>query len=394
MSRSMSRSTSRPASRPLRSLLATISCSLSAMVLLASLGSLCACGSSDETPPPDAALPDAPDPVVVWAEVDRIAAAAVASAAVPGLGVAVYDSSDKKVFEKMYGDFSPDREIALASSSKLVSGLVLLDIVADGTLSLDSTTGAILGWTGPTAAITLRHLLSFTSGLPADNACTRNTTITLAACVDAIKAEPPESAPGARFDYGSSHLAVAARMAEVATGKLWAQLFAERLATPLGLPASVKYYTAPRQSLGTTNPLIAGGLRATMNQYALLLATAFHRGSYKGLSIATPALFDAQSTEPFPDAVIGDSPFERIGVDFHYGLASWLECPPPASNCAVLSSPGAFGFTPWYDRATGYYAIIGTEVSDSGGGANGIVAFSVELAQDLKPAITAALAVR
>ena len=30
--------------------------------------------------------------------------------------------------------------------------------------------------------------------------------------------------------------------------------------------------------------------------------------------------------------------------------AAWLECPPPAVNCAVLSSPGAFGFTPWLDR--------------------------------------------
>lgn len=367
--------------------------------LLGSLAALCAgllfgvaCSSDGPAPQdPDAAPapPDA-DPTVVWAEVDRMAAAAVTSAAVPGLGLAIYDSSDRKVFEKMYGDFTADREVAIASSSKLVSGLVILDVVADGQLSLDSTTGAVLGWTGPKAAITLRHLLSFTSGLPADNACTRSTSITLADCVATLSETTLVSEPGTRFDYGSSHLAVAGRMAEVATGKLWAQLFTERLAAPLGLPASMKYFTAPRQQLGTTNPLIAGGLRASMNQYAKLLATAYHRGSYGGAAIASPALFDAQASEPFPSAIIGDSPFERLGIDFHYGLASWLECPPPATSCPVLSSPGAFGFTPWYDRATGYYAIIGTEVSDSGG-ANGIVAFAVNLAQNLKPQIARAL---
>ncbi len=361
-------------------------------VLVTGCFSFAACSSnSAASQEPDAAPapPDA-DPAVVWAEVDRLTATAVAAAAVPGLGLAIYDASDRKVFEKMYGDFNPDREVAIASSSKLVSGLVLLDVVADGQLSLDSTTGAVLGWTGDKAAITLRHLLSFTSGLPADHACTRNSSITLAECVAAIAEGTPVAAPGSRFDYGSSHLAVAGRMAEVATGKLWAQLFAERLATPLGLPASVKYFTAPRQQLGTTNPLIAGGMRASMNQYARLLATAFHRGAYGNASIASPALFDAQASEPFPNAVIGDSPFQRLGVNFHYGLASWLECPPPATACPVLSSPGAFGFTPWYDRATGYYAIIGTEVTDSGG-ANGIVAFAVDLAQDLKPEIAKAL---
>ena len=56
---------------------------------------------------------------------------------------------------------------------------------------------------------------------------------------------------------------------------------------------------------------------------------------------------------------------EKAGLDFHYGLASWTECAPPAVNCPVISSPGAFGFTPWVDREDGYYAIIGMEVDES-----------------------------
>jgi hypothetical protein len=109
---------------------------------------------------------------------------------------------------------------------------------------------------------------------------------------------------------------------------------------------------------------------------------------YQGNTLISAGLIATQGTEPYPNAVIGDSPFVAIGLNFHYGLASWLECPPPAVNCQVVSSPGAFGFTPWVDRDGGYYAILGMEVSES---QSGIVDFSVKLAQDLKPLIRAAL---
>jgi CubicO group peptidase (beta-lactamase class C family) len=148
------------------------------------------------------------------------------------------------------------------------------------------------------------------------------------------------------------------------------------------------WYTGPRQAQGTSNPLIAGGLRATMNEYARILQLEYNRGVYQGNRLISDALFTAQSTEQFPAAVIGSSPFANVGLEFHYGLASWLECTPPASNCAVQSSPGAFGFTPWVDRDGGYYAMVAMEVTES---QSGIVEFSVRLAQDLKPLIRAAL---
>jgi D-alanyl-D-alanine-carboxypeptidase/D-alanyl-D-alanine-endopeptidase len=148
------------------------------------------------------------------------------------------------------------------------------------------------------------------------------------------------------------------------------------------------WYSAPRLGLGTSNPLIAGGLRATMNEYARVLQLEFNRGSYQGNRLIADALFTTQGTEPYPNALIGNSPFANTGLNYHYGLAAWLECPPPATNCTVLSSPGAFGFTPWVDRDGGYYAIIAMEVSEA---QSGIVAFSVQLAQDLKPLIRDAL---
>jgi hypothetical protein len=48
-----------------------------------------------------------------------------------------------------------------------------------------------------------------------------------------------------------------------------------------------------------------------------------------------------------------------------------------------------FGFTPWVDRAHNYMAILGME---TGGIAAGTTEFSLTLAQDLQPLITAELA--
>jgi serine-type D-Ala-D-Ala carboxypeptidase/endopeptidase len=348
------------------------------------LGWLVGCGGGSEGG--DAPPPPASDP---FAAVDRAASAAFTAQGISGMGLAIYDAQGNKRFERYYGSFSGDQRVAIASASKMVAGLVIFRLIEQGFLSLDSTTGAVLGWSGPQGQITLRQLLSFTSGMEREAPCTLLAGITLADCVQSISQQPLVAAPGTRFDYGSTHLHVAARMAEVVTGQSWANLFSTQLKTPLGLSSpDLVWYTLPRQSLGTANPFIAGGIRATMNEYAGFLGLVYQRGTYQGNSLIAPGLFAAQGTEPYPNAVIGNSPFTSIALNFHYGLTAWLECTPPATNCAVVSSPGAFGFTPWVDRDGGYYAILGMEVNES---QSGVVNFSVQLAQDLKPLIRAAL---
>src|SRR5688572_28921920 len=329
-----------------------------------------------------AAVPEA------FKTIDATTRAAFERKGLSGMGLSIYDAQGNKVFEQMYGDFAADRRIPIASASKLVAGLTILRLIDQGRLSLDSTTGQVLGWKGPQGAITLKQLLSFTSGLPPRDACALRPKITLAECVTSLSKLKLVAAPGTRFDYGNTHLHVAARMAEVVTGKTWDAVFGEQLRVPLAIDADAKFYTWPRQPKGTTNPLIAGGMQMTMNEYAKVLELEYHRGVYRGQRLIGDALFTAQATEPYPDAVIGDTPVARIDLNYHYGLASWLECSPPAVNCPVQSSPGAFGFTPWVDRTGGYYAILGM---DLGGRRTGVVRFSIELAQKLRPMIRAAL---
>lgn len=237
--------------------------------------------------------------------------------------------------------------------------------------------------------IPLRYLLSFTSGLDREYQCIWNPCISLKDCIDKIRDTPLVVMPDAVYFYGSTHLHVAARMAEVVSGQSWNALFAQYLHTPLGRSPETTYYTAPRNRIGSINPVAAGGLVVSAHEYAKLLAVDFHKGVFQGATYARGALFDEQAIESFPTATIGHSPFVKMGLPFRYGLGAWLECDTPSLGCDVISSLGAFGFTPWFDRATGYYAVLAMEQDTTTD--NGVVAFSVDLAKQLKPLIAAAL---
>jgi serine-type D-Ala-D-Ala carboxypeptidase/endopeptidase len=328
-------------------------------------------------------------PDLRFAVVDRTVRSAVEQQQVPGMGLSIYGAQGNLVFEQMYGDFSADRRIPIASASKLAAGLTILRLIDQGRLSLDSTTGQLLGWKGPRAAITLKHLLAFTSGLPPKIPCAFDPAVTLADCVATISNLELTAPPGTRFDYGNTHLHVAARMAEVVTGQGWNALFGVHLREPLGLGPEVVFHTLPRRAAVTANPFIAAGLRMTMHEYAEVLDLQFHRGVHRGTRLIGDAWFTAQGTEPYPQAVIGDSPSRTFGLNYHYGLTSWLECPAPAVDCGVLSWPGIFGFMPWVDRPGGYYAILAMDVADPARAQD--VKLAVDLAQKLRPLIREAL---
>ena len=346
--------------------------------LLASIGLfLVACGSDGSSPP---------SPVLdAFAEVDAAAQAAYTTHEVP-MGLAVYDREGNKVFERMYGGFSADQRVAIASASKLVSGVTLFKLIDAGYLSLDSTTGEILGWTGAKAEITLRHLLSFKSGLEPEHPCTYQLRITLSECVEQISRRDLLAAPGSRFDYGSTHLHVAGLMAQRTVGSDWNDIFDQQIRQPLQLAPEFAYYAAPRQGADPrpSNPLLAGGMRASMNDYERVLRFVFDKGRWQGSQLLAPGIFDTQAVDPYPGAVIGNSPG---AVDARYGLTAWLECNTPATGCASISSPGALGFTPWLDRTAGYYAILGMELDDQRAD-RGI---GTEIQRTLKPLIAEAM---
>jgi CubicO group peptidase (beta-lactamase class C family) len=307
---------------------------------------------------------------------------------VAGVGLWIRDREGRDLARLTSGDFAFDRRIPLASATKLVSGLVLLRLVTDGDLALTDTAAGALGWSGRAGAVTVDHLGAFTSGLPENAACTFNAAIDLADCVATMADEEPLANPGDRFAYGNAHLHVAAAMAEQRRAAPWNTVTADVLFRPLGLTdPGLTTYTFPRQGVGVSNPLVAGGLRATTDEYGPFLDLVLADGRHDGQVLVRPDLIARLYQNRYPDAEVAVTPLEGTAYDFRYGFTTWLECTGPVRACDVVSSPGSFGFTPWVDRKTGYWGILAME-----GDAGAATTFAVPLEQQLRPTILALVA--
>ncbi len=297
-------------------------------------------------------------PLYDTAEVDLAMQAFMADYGLPGSSIRL--AKDGKVhMQKYYGNYSGSMRIPIASASKWLSALVLARLVEKGQLQWQDTVGEWI----PDApidkrAITLAQLFSHTSGLPGNEStsCLANRFITLDNCASQILNLNLESTPGSSFSYGGNSMQVAGRLAEIASGKNWNQLFYDELVVPLGL-SGTDFATSSTQEgyVWVGNPRIAGGVRSTQADYGrvldVLLAGGFD-GTQSYLSVDTLAYMAYNQAA---GKIILNTPSpETIG----YGIGQWIEAIDANGNTTRVSSPGAFGTTPWVDWAAGSNGII------------------------------------
>ena len=247
-----------------------------------------------------------------------------------------------------------------ASTSKLVSAVVILRLVDQGYLSLsDRPQDYLAGW--PIGAgdslysMTLARLLSFTSGLTAEPGCLNVGIANFENCVISIASTNAGNGitPGQEFYYASTHLQVAGLMAVKARGVAsWQDVFNE-FKTQTGLfPNPSSTYDLPSSG----NPRLAGGMHWTGEEYLDFLK------ALKGGSLLNAATMNQLLTDQTATAAIVYSPaLLGLGEDWHYGFGSWHECQSPIFNCiagARISSPGAYGAYPYWDREKNYVGIV------------------------------------
>lgn len=278
------------------------------------------------------------------------------------------------VYSRSFGGFSNQTYAAVASSSKIVSATVVLQLVDKGILSLDTRTRDLLvdrqgqPWNGAMGQIHLRHLLSFTSGISGDVTESESSAITLAEAVMRIYDDQRlvATTPGATFYYGSTHLRIAARMAEVATGKPWRQIFDEQLRQPLGWGVLSTFG-------GGTNPNPAGSLACTGLEYTRFLMLQLRKGLDGNARLLSESMVAQQRLDAFgPATTITYTPYVLTGKVNHYGLGNWVETlngqAPSASNPVQrVSSTGRFGWAPWIEVGGGqnWAAVIQCQQADA-----------------------------
>ncbi len=140
------------------------------------------------------------------------------------------------VYNRSFGERQQGsaNKVRIASASKWLAAATLLTLVDEGLLKLDEPIGKFLPkFKDEKEKITLRQLLSHTSGLPASSSYIKDKSMSLAQSVDSIAARVSLVAePGTQFIYGGVSYQVAARLAEVASGKDWETLFMEKIGAP------------------------------------------------------------------------------------------------------------------------------------------------------------------
>lgn len=280
---------------------------------------------------------------------------------VPLSGAAlVVMQAEQPIYQSYFGSYTPSTRVPIASASKWLSTSTIAALIDDGLMNWDDPVSRFL----PNApldkrTITLRQLLSHTSGLPGgDVGCLANQGISLDACVAQILAVPLLYAPGSCFAYGGNSFQVAGRMAEIAASKRWDAIFVEQIAAPVGMSLTdYAFNSAQPGYLQVANPRIAGGARSVALDLAKFAQMHAQNGMFNGLQVLSMQSVAEMAREQTRGANYANSPDP---LSYGYGFGEWRNRVNSAGHALEVSSAGAFGTWPWVDYSANVAAVFFT----------------------------------
>ncbi|WP_394829418.1 serine hydrolase domain-containing protein [Pendulispora albinea] len=306
--------------------------------------------------PPDAGAPScAEETAAIQRAMDAAHPAnrdAVAAIKTPACGVRYFASGPSKV------DRSKLHRIA--SVTKSYVGGVVLKLVEDGLLSLDSPASQWLPGIPGGNTVLVRHLLQHTGGLkPFDNTLGFRTCLLFGGCtpqqlLDLSFQQGQASAPGSTFQYTNANFVALAVIAEKVAGKPIATLLRERLRTPLGTQAT--FFAGTERVEGT----MAVGRDEAGNDATNNLQPAALFGA--GNIVATPGdvltWTEALGSGTFHSPAIQAEIEKAIAIsgtnDYKYGLAM-MEIQPSATFGGGLGRGHNGDLIPGYHTQAFYF---------------------------------------
>jgi D-alanyl-D-alanine carboxypeptidase len=261
-------------------------------------------------------------PAATASGIDAAAADVLKATGVPSASVAVVQGG-KVAYVKAYGmarldpamAAEPGMQYSLGSVSKQFTAAVVLLLMQDGKLKLDDPVGRYLPGLTRANDVTIRQVLSMTSGYqdfwPEDYVMTSMLKSTNPQQIlDVWGKKPLDFEPGTEWQYSNTNYVVAGRIAEIAGGKPLIDQLQERIFRPLkmtgvfnsdasSLPANdpMGYY---RHALGPLRPapkegqgwmFAAGELAMPASDLALWNISMMNR------TLLAPASYDAMFAE-------------------------------------------------------------------------------------------------
>jgi CubicO group peptidase (beta-lactamase class C family) len=270
----------------------------------------------------------------------------------------------------------------IASQSKSVTGAALMMLVDEGKVNLDDPVEKYLPeFKGlqlaekdekgkvvlrkPKTRVTVRQILSHTSGLPFSSAAERPTLdgLTLRGAVRSYARTPLLFEPGTRYQYSNAGINTAGRIIEVVSGMAFEEFLDKRLFGPLGMKDTTfwpdekqvarlaKSYRPNkakddleetkigqlRYPLGDRKrqPMPAGGLFSTAEDVARFCQVVLNGGVYKGKRLLSEAAVKQMTSKRTGDAVK-----ESYGLGWSVGGGGYGHGGAHATNMRVDAKRG------------------------------------------------------
>ncbi len=304
----------------------------------------------------------------------------------------------KVVFKEAFGwsnienktPFRTDTVCQIASSTKWVSGAVLMAAVDEGKLSLDDTIGkyfpafADMPITGSEKKgnPTIRQCFSHSAGLPGfqDRSITRNLSVTDSVAALAKTVNHLEWEPGAAFRYGNTGMQIVGGIIEKVGGKPFQQYMKEKILDPLGMTETTFNPTGDllrrigciysRKPTGgftilvqppdgnIKGALVPGGLYSTIDDYARFLTMMLNYGKYRGRTVLTKRSAQETQKDQTGGAPIKASPYKN---QKGYGLGAVIMGLDARGAPVYAGDGGAWGTYGWVEHDHDLAAVFFTQ---------------------------------
>lgn len=295
---------------------------------------------------------------------------------------------------------TPDTLFWIASMTKPITGTAILMLQDEGKLSVSDPVAKYLPEfaglktpSGKPANLTIRQLLTHTSGLGEASGPAAQQAKTLADLVPIWLAAPMQYEPGEKWKYTQSGINAAARIVEVVSGMTFDVFLQKRLFDPLGMKDTTFYPTAeqrarlvtayaknkdtgllepvpPRPDFGKRDrpPQGNGGLYSTAPDYARFCQMLLNGGKLDGrryLSAAAMRFLTTSQTGDLPTGFFQSETYGYRGTNYNWGIATCI-LRVPHEGVAAMLSPGTFGHggawgtQAWMDpvRGVGYILMV------------------------------------
>ena len=266
----------------------------------------------------------------------------------------------------------------IASMTKPITSTAILMLQDEGKLNVNDPVAkylpefaALKTPSGQPANLTIRQLLTHTSGLADLRAAATAKAKTLRELVAIFLTEPMQFEPGSTWRYTSSGFDVAGLIVEVVSGQPFEDFLQQHLFDPLGMtdttfypseaqrqrlahayranPATGEYSlltglgpNGPIPTKGEAVPHGGGGLFSTAGDYARFCQMLLGGGTFNGRRYLSPAAYQAMTTISTGDLPTGYTKTKLSRV-LSWGLGVAIVHAPAADGVSAELAPGSFG---------------------------------------------------